>query len=127
MAILNSYNLYLVKTGNHPTMQEFLLDLAFQLLAKFASVIPRRGKYAAVNDPPERLAFADGISLHYSDKMELQTLATKKKSASKMCRVCTKTQIRERKKKETVYWCPACRVPLCLGKCFRDYHCLKKY
>lgn len=88
MAVLNSCNCYLVKNFIHPPKNNFIHDLVYQLLEKYASVAQKKGKHSTRTDPPERLSRAEGISNNYSDKMEMEAALAKKKSDSRLCRVC---------------------------------------
>ena len=65
----------------------------------------RRNRY--VVDPPERLE-----SKHHHTT---QKIANKKR---RRCRVCVKHKIR----KDSCYECDTCKVALCLGSCFKQYH-----
>lgn len=47
----------------------------------------------------------------------------KKKFPQRRCRVCKK----HGKRKETCFMCSYCEIPLCMGKCFEDYHTKKIY
>ena len=127
MAILNAYNMYLVKTGNHPTLKDFMHDLVFQLLEKYAAPQPDIRKYVALANPPDRLKYREGISLHHPVKMTLDHFVAKRKTASRRCVVCAHSNLKPRTTKSTGFWCPTCKVPLCVEPCFRDYHCLVKY
>ena len=42
-----------------------------------------------------------------------------KQYAQRRCRVCWK---KEKKRKDTRYWCKSCNVALCLGDCFSIFH-----
>ena len=39
------------------------------------------------------------------------------------CRVCW----RKGRRRETMFWCDCCRIPLCVGDCFRTYHTAVQY
>ncbi|XP_067011326.2 uncharacterized protein [Anabrus simplex] len=43
----------------------------------------------------------------------------KKAKPQRRCPVCA---IQKRRRRDTIYWCPDCRVGLCLQYCFKEYH-----
>lgn len=57
------------------------------------------------------------VQLHYLERLPP---TQKKQKPTKPCRVCTK----EKKRKETVYYCPVCpeKPALCVENCFKIFH-----
>ena len=66
-----------------------------------------------VHDPSTRLY--GGYKRHH---IELIPDTEKVCKPQKRCRVC----YRKGSRKDTRYLCKECNVPLCLGKCFENYH-----
>jgi len=56
IALLNAYNMYLMKTGNKPHLKNFRLAVIRQLIAKYANHTPvRRGGRRAPEQSPMRV------------------------------------------------------------------------
>ncbi|CAK1581773.1 unnamed protein product [Parnassius mnemosyne] len=54
----------------------------------------------------------------------------KKTKVTRVCKVCADTikhETGKRGRKETVFYCPDCNVPLCNDPCFKKYHTVKNY
>ena len=66
-----------------------------------------------VHDPRTRLY--GGYKRHHIERIPDTEKVYK---PQKRCRVC----YRKGSRKETRYLCKECNVPLCLGKCFENYH-----
>jgi predicted nucleic acid binding AN1-type Zn finger protein len=64
----------------------------------------------AINPPPGRL-----IGKHLIEKIPPNG---KKAKPQRKCAICTI----QRKRKETIYWCPDCQVGLCFDHCFKEFH-----
>ncbi|XP_066965648.1 piggyBac transposable element-derived protein 4-like [Macrobrachium rosenbergii] len=121
ICLLNAYNMYLVKTGNKPRLKSFRLAVIRQMLTKFASDRTNNGKGGrrSVERNPIRVG-----ALHF---IEFLPATEKKQSAQRACYVCKHTSKRPAKRKDTRYWCPDCKVPLCLVPCFKEFHTLNNF
>lgn len=67
------------------------------------------------------------IGRHFLEKIPS---SEKKEKVSRVCKVCadrTKAATGQRGRKETVYYCPDCNVPLCYHPCFKIFHTRKNY
>jgi hypothetical protein len=80
------------------------------LFLKYGNVLERKvpGQHSSDNTVPR---LTERYSVYKIPPSE------KKARPHRLCVVCRKS----RKRKETVYWCDACDVGLCV-ECFRDYH-----
>jgi len=64
---------------------------------------------------------------HFADRIPP---TGKKAHPTRVCKICSeisKNSTGKRERKETVWWCPACKVPLCMPECFKLYHTKRKY
>ncbi|KAI5636944.1 transposase IS4 domain-containing protein [Phthorimaea operculella] len=67
------------------------------------------------------------VGRHFAEKIPA---TGKKRVLSRVCKVCADTikkQTGKRGRKETVFYCPDCSVPLCYHPCFKKFHTLKDY
>lgn len=116
MAILNSYYMYLVKTGRKPPLLDFSLTVIRQMIVRFGrpthTARPGRSSYALAN--PIRLT-----ARHFPSAVPT---TAKNSRPRRMCHVCRHTTRREKKRQSTHWMCADCGVALCLPDCFRDYH-----
>ncbi|GBM20123.1 PiggyBac transposable element-derived protein 4 [Araneus ventricosus] len=69
-------------------------------------------------DPPHRLT--GDIKTHYLERIPR---SGKTKYPQKRCKVCKS----HGKRTDTSFLCASCRVPLCKGHCFQNYHTKKEY
>ena len=66
-----------------------------------------------------------GTSGHYAYEI---TATLKTGRPRRACHVCANTQLRKQTRKMTHFICKKCHgVPLCIGKCFEDFHTLEVY
>jgi hypothetical protein len=88
----------------------FRIELVEGLFVKYASAIEQKvpGRHPSDNTVP-RLT-----ERHFISKLPPRPT---KSSPQRRCVVCAKRG----KRRDTVYWCDACDVGLCID-CFRDYH-----
>ena len=120
MAMLNGYNLYLVKTGNKPHLKNFRLAVIRQMLGKYAErSSANRGGRRSRERSPMRVGAA-----HFIDTLPA---TEKKKVAQRACYVCKHTSRRPTKRRDTRYWCPECKVALCIIPCFKEYHTITNF
>lgn len=106
LCLLNAHIIYLKTTGKKVSVANFQLEVIRQLLETHKMVI--RKKRAVVSD--SRLQ----IEQHFMEKTS---------PAKHRCIVCAK----KKQRKETVYMCKQCQVPLCVVPCFGIYHTEKNY
>ena len=121
--MLNAYNVFVKRTGQKFSLQLFSRAVISQLLAKYGTTLvtrPRRQSTEAL----DRLSACNFVSRHF-----LQYLPLSKSGRTKQrdCAVCIHTEKRPSKQKRLSFWCPECKVPLCVGDCFRDYHTLRRF
>ena len=109
MAILNAYIIFYHNTRSSMDQLQFRLHLAEKLAIP---LIESRAQIAVPRTPANQLTRLRGK--HFPQKQ-----ATRGR-----CRVCgnLKTSTGQRKDTKTNYFCPSCKVFLCVGECFRAYH-----
>ena len=120
IVLLNSYNLYLVKTGKHPMYRKFCLEVIRGVFENYSQYLPtpksrRTGRLPSIGDPTR-------LQGKFSHFVKTLPPTEKKKHAQKQCVVCATSKLKPHKRKETRYSCKICDVPLCLLPCFEDYH-----
>lgn len=62
--------------------------------------------------------------------MERIPSSGKKEKVARVCKVCadiSKKRTGKRVRKETIFYCPDCNVPLCYYPCFKLYHTREDY
>lgn len=123
IGVLNSYNMFLVKSGMRPKYREFRLRLIRQIIEKFGDEVQsaRTGRPSEEGIDPTRLQLRKGHFLKILPSRE------KKKYPQKRCLVCSTTTRKPQRRRETRYCCSICDVPLCLIPCFEEYHTLKSF
>lgn len=120
MAILNSYNMYLVKTGNNGlTLKVFIRNIIRQILEKHGTLTAARPGRQSL-ERFDRLAAVNFMERHSPANVP-QTGVRKK--GQRICHVCSSRG--ERKRKYVTTWCPECKVGLCIGDCYEIYHTRK--
>lgn len=121
-ALFNSFVVFKVlNPGKKIKFSSFLKNIAQNWIEKgyVHSESPGNvSKRVSREDAPMRLS-AD-MRQHKIVKI---TSSGNKKFPQKRCRVCKKNG----KRKETCFMCSYCEIPLCMGKCFEDYHTKKNY
>ena len=116
MALLNSYYMFLVKTGKKPPFLDFSKSVIRQLLMKCSKPkhTSRPGRKPSAVSNPRRL-----IERHFPSPVPTSHTGTK---ARRRCHVCAHTVRHDRKRQTTRWMCSECDVGLCLPECFRVYH-----
>jgi hypothetical protein len=109
-SILNAMIIYRSNTGKSIDQLSFRVQLVEGLLVKYVSGIEHKVpcRHSSDNTAP-RLT-----ERHFISKIPL---TARKSRPQKWWVVCQK----QGKRKDTVYWCDACGVRLCI-ECFHDYH-----
>jgi hypothetical protein len=108
--ILNALIIYRSNTGKQIDQLSFRTELVEGLFVKHASAVERKVQTGHRSDNlVPRLT-----ERHFISRIPP---TEKKASPQRRCVVCYK----HGRRKDTVYWCDACNVGLCLD-CFRDYH-----
>ena len=123
ITMLNAYNFWLVKREMNPSkklkLREFIHKVAFQLLEEFGQ--PTNTINSRRHAPqPDRIA--DAFHRHFAVPTDM--LNEQKRRLD--CYVCKNTTRRPSKRMRVTYKCNECNIPLCLYKCFKDYHTLIK-
>jgi hypothetical protein len=112
MCIINSFVLSKVVGGKYD-LTSFKLKLVEEMVS--SSTLPiysGRGRpYSLPN--PERL-----VGRHFPEKIPATDTRSK---PQKRCKLCHLKSIR----KETIYQCKLCSVPLCVVPCFEEFHVKK--
>nr|XP_045596259.1 piggyBac transposable element-derived protein 4-like isoform X1 [Procambarus clarkii] len=128
ITMLNSYNMYLVKTGHKPTFRVFSFSVVTQLLKKFGKDVP--GIQRPIQNPvlhhapTPRLTYTEAFQVH---RIKHLPPTGKRAIGQRVCIVCKTTQTRPQKRKLVQTWCEACAIPLCAVNCFNDYHSLQHF
>lgn len=122
LTILNSYVLFVMKTGTKPLYQTFHRRLIKQIFERFGGESTRM-KLRPPSDEklPLRFLLSKGhfarLLIEKEDEREIQ----------KSCYVCANTTRRPKKQKTTCYYCSVCEIPLCIVPCFEKYHTVKEF
>lgn len=123
IVILNSYNLWMTKTGKRTSLRAFSLAVIRQMCEKFGLVQPLVARTPLRHPVPDRLQARDYISRHHL--VSLPPTASRARP-QRRCYVCRTTQRRPQTRKDVKMWCPECRVALC-STCFVEFHTLRTY
>jgi hypothetical protein len=109
-SILNAMIIYRSNMGRSMDQLSFRVQLVEGLFMKYASAVKHKvpGRHSSDKTVP-RLT-----ERHFISKIPP---TARKSRLQKRCVVCQKWG----KRKDTVYWCDACGMGLCI-RCFRDYH-----
>ncbi|XP_027229857.2 piggyBac transposable element-derived protein 4 [Penaeus vannamei] len=122
ITVLNSYNLYVVKTSKKVSLRIFSKRLIEQILETYG-VVQKRARGHSQAGLPDRLLGRDYISRHF---LEALPPTAGKPKAQRQCHVCKNTTKRAGRRKDVTTWCKECGVALCIS-CFKEYHTLKIY
>jgi hypothetical protein len=109
-SILNAMIIYRNNTVKRIDQLSFRIQFVEGLFVKYANVLERKvpGRHSS-----------DNTVLRLTERHFISKLPPSEKNARPQgrCVVCQKCG----KRKDTVYWCDACDIGLCV-ECFRDYH-----
>lgn len=132
IAILNAYNLYLVKTGKRVPLKVFCSGLVHQILERYGTPTSGlRGRALSRPNLPDRLGGRDYIARHYlmpippPENQEGET-RKKRKRAQRQCTVCAHSETRDRVRQLVTTMCKECQLPMCM-LCFQIYHVQTRY
>ena len=123
MAIVNAYILY-CETRNEN--QRNNCHLAF-FLQKVGEGFAEKGTALAQNDVSQAVSGNSLLGTHFADRIPP---ADKKAHPTSVCKICSekcKNSTGKRERKETEWWCPDCKVPLCMPECIKLYHTKLNY
>lgn len=98
------------KNGGKLSRVNFLLEYIEDTVASYPIESQKLSQSRSTTSNVSRL-----IEKHFPDYIPDSSTT---KNPSRRCAVCYKKKIR----KESRYWCPTCKVPLCVVPCFREYH-----
>lgn len=116
MSLINSHSLYQNNSGKTLSLADYQLKVIRQLLQKYHTDRTPRRPSSLSSDSPLRLT-----GRHFPSYVP----PTKKKTnPTRHCHVCSNTNRREKKRKESRYMCKKCNVGLCVVPCFEEYHSL---
>jgi hypothetical protein len=109
-SILNAMIIYRNKMGKRTNQLSFRIQLVEGLFVKYANVLECK--------VPGRRS-SDSTVLRLTERHFISKLPPSEKKARprRRCVMCQKRG----KRKDTVYWCNACDIGLCM-ECFQDYH-----
>jgi hypothetical protein len=109
-SILNAMIIYRNNTRKRIDQLSFRIQLVEGMFVKYANVLERKvpGQHSSDNTVPQL------TERHFISKLPP---TEKEARPQRRCVVCQK----HGKRKDTVYWCDACDVGLCV-ECFQDYH-----
>ena len=115
MAVLNAYILY-KKSGGRQSRLNFILNLVDRVVEKYnhEKARIRKGRRSHT-DTPLRLT-----ARHFPSYLPS---TPKRKHPGRRCQVCAAKGMR----KESIYFCRECDMPLCVVPCFEIYHTVSKY
>lgn len=110
LAIVNSYSMWKIKsdTPSKCHQLDFRINLARQLIAGFSS---RKSRARPTNfrkqNVPDSVRMTN-VGVHMPEKHP----------NSRRCKLCAAKKVQKR----TLFICSCCKVPLCIDKCFAQYH-----
>ncbi|CAG5033836.1 unnamed protein product [Parnassius apollo] len=123
-SLVNAYILYNKSREQRRRLRfsQFLMDSGEQLVetASDAEAGPSHGPHAVGTST--RL-----VGRHFIERIPS---SEKKEKVARVCKVCadiSKKETGKRGRKETIYYCPDCNVPLCYYPCFKMFHTQKNY
>lgn len=121
MTVLNSYYMFLVRTGNKPPFADFSKAIIRQIIVRFShhTYNRRPGRSPNVLSNPTRL-----VARHFPSEVPASNGSSKPR---RRCHVCAHSVRRNRKRQTTHWMCSECGVGLCLPECFREYHTLANF
>ncbi|KAK4325319.1 hypothetical protein Pmani_004100 [Petrolisthes manimaculis] len=103
-----------------PKLREFIYNVAYQILEEYGQPTTNI-KGRRPNPLPDRII--EGYSRHYPMHTEMVNGQRQRKE----CYVCNHTTKRPKKRTRVNIICNECKIGLCVGDCFRDYHTLKNF
>ncbi len=109
-------NAYVVHKELHAGVSQQLCDFKLQLVKEMISQ-SQLPKYSGRGRPHSGPTPSRMQGRHFPEKIPSNPSA-KKQQAQKRCTVCYDKGLR----KETLYQCDLCEVPLCVSPCFKMYH-----
>ncbi|XP_069170119.1 piggyBac transposable element-derived protein 4-like [Procambarus clarkii] len=127
VAVLNCFNMYLVKSGRKPSIRTFSAGVVSQLLVKCGKEgsITLRGVQATMpHGAPDRLRGNENFGVHV---LEYMPGTASREKGKRTCIVCKNTTRREQKGRCISTWCVECKVLLCPTGCFAAYHTFAEY
>ncbi|KAK4305605.1 hypothetical protein Pmani_022573 [Petrolisthes manimaculis] len=102
--------------------RDFHYKVIFQLLEKYGTLTTsERGRRFA--PLPDRLAGREVLQRHYLAPTE--SIGGKRKQI--LCYVCRNSSRNDNVRKKVTSWCPECKVGLCMGDWYRDFHTLVNF
>lgn len=122
LTLVNTYMLFVAKTGTRPHYEAFHRRLIKQIFERFAGEAMRpKLKTPNTGSPPLRFVLSKG---HFA---RLLVEREGEKEVQKSCYVCANTVHRAPKRKATCYYCSVCGIPLCIVPCFEQYHTMEDF
>lgn len=120
LTVRNAMILYKLKTDKNIPLEEFRLEIIRQIIAKFhlAKLKPKGGR-PSVHATPLRLT-----ERHFPS---IVPPTEKKTNPTRVCNVCSQTELGQRKRRQSRYMCKECNVGLCVAPCFEVYHTKNKF
>ena len=123
ITMLNAYNTYVKKTGKKSSLWLFSKKVITQLLEKYGTLtVKRKGRQSMGHF--DRLAAVGFSERHFADQLPFQESGRRQQ---KPCFVCANSTIKPKKIRKVTSWCPGCKVALCHGECYKNYHTLQKF
>lgn len=117
ICMMNAYILYQQQhQGTKTSLRQFEKTVVKEILMTYG----RQGNPTA-GEQPDRLQARDWAGIHRLTEVPLLASG---RPAFRRCRACLHTTRRPARRKETRFWCTGCRVALCPGNCYTDYHTL---
>lgn len=118
MSIANAHILYKKIKCSNLSLSNFMIDVS-QLLIQHA------GKVLQEDRNTTAASCSRLIGRHFPSRIESE----KKKHPARRCKVCTDKVKHAQKivRKETVFKCTQCDIPLCLPECFTIFHTKSQY
>ncbi|CAK9803074.1 PiggyBac transposable element-derived protein 4 [Anthophora quadrimaculata] len=124
VAMLNAYNMFLVKTGKTSIrLNIFIRKVVQQILEKHGTLSAARPGRQSM-EVIDRLAAMNFMERH--SPVNVPPTGSKQ-TGQKICHVCSHTDCREKKRKYVTTWCAECKVGLCMDECYKIYHTRKNF
>ena len=138
MCLVQAKILYCKKTGSKVCLGDFVIQLGTEMSHNFFAAKAeqqRRRSVVSPAPPAPKPSSASRLIAQHSHYPENIPPTPKKDKPYRACHVCYQRSVKDRggqkridcKRRETRFWCPVCKVPLCATPCFQDFHSRKNF
>jgi len=96
-------------------------------LQKVGEGFAEKGATLAQNGVSQAASSNRVLERHFGNRIHTAGKKTHPMRVYKICSEKSKNSTGKRERKETVWWCLDCKVPLCMPECFKLYHLKLNY